>query len=121
MELNGGLDKLGAIRALGSVLGKNFEASVDHRLKGIDLAENLDFHRWMIVEQIFPHRLGMVIGQPADLIVADLSENGKLNLLGFYAPDRNLVTIAIQKQQDMIATWHMNMPITGNTAGFPRE
>ena len=104
MELNGGLDKLGAIRALGSVLGKNFEASVDHRLKGIDLAENLDFHRWMIVEQIFPHRLGMVIGQPADLIVADLSENGKLNLLGFYAPDRNLVTIAIQKQQDMIAT-----------------
>jgi DEAD/DEAH box helicase domain-containing protein len=93
------LDKIGATKLLGEILGIDTQQQIKHRVDKMEFAEEIFNIRKRIVEFIFPHKLDLMIEDVADLSVVD-----KLfgSAIGAYYPGTNEIRILPAKEQDVI-------------------
>jgi hypothetical protein len=96
------VDKLGAIKLLGDMLAVDSSTSLAYRETPIQsIAQIRKTIQYPIVHDIFPHKLGIEILEPADLIIDDTHLPAPL--LGVYNRADNQVIVRPCPAPDMIA------------------
>ena len=93
------LDKIGTIRLLAEILGKEVDDLIKFRTKAIELSE--DVHKMVqhLVDFVFPHKLGLEIEQPANIQV---KPNLDSRFRGIYFSANNKVWVMPLKEMDML-------------------
>lgn len=102
VEANSQLDKKETIRLLGRLLGKNTEIILRHRYEACDSLEAMEIRRWQIVEQVFPHRLGLRIHEPAELRLAHQKPKTPTLVDGIPISENNIIIVQPKIEEQVI-------------------